>query len=176
MQYIPENYLNDFQFERRIIRIARHEKCNTIGVAKVLDKQRLTPEQYDKKYASKSFIDESLIFGTDTYANNLEQAKDKVIKLYYIISQYLMNTEIAEILHSIYPDTTTKAWNTFIRDRMNTCMYHSPYLPKVYKGFIYILKSPHLKYYKNTRITKPSKFFKTIRINLSEEINILIED
>lgn len=176
MQYIPNNYLNDFKFERRIVKISSHEKCNNIGATKVLDKQRLTPEQYNKKYISKSFIEESLIYGTDTYINNLEQVKDKVIKLYYVISQYLMNIEIAEILHSIYPDTTTRAWNTFIRDRMNTCVYHTSYLPKVYKVFIYILKSPHLKYYKNTHITKPSKFFKTIRINLSEEINILIED
>jgi len=176
MQYIPENYLNPLNFEKRIVKISSHEKCNTIGVAKVLDKKRLEPSQYTKKYYSKSFIDEATVYGTDTYANNLEQAKDKVIKLYYIISQYLTNIEIAEILHSIYSDTTVRAWNTFIRDRMNTCMYHSPYLPKVYKGFIYILKSPHLKYHKNTRITKPNAFFKTVRINLSEEINILIED
>ena len=113
-------------------------------------------------------VDVAYVKSSDTYQYNLDALNSYIMDLYYVVSHYLSDAQIAKILDAIY-EGGTHIWHQWISIDMLMSESFSNKLVKTLKCLQYILTSPHLKFQRNH---KCERWFIEERINLSEVKNV----
>jgi len=113
-------------------------------------------------------VDVAYVKSSDTYQYNLDALNSYIMDLYYVVSHYLSDAEIAKILDILYGGGT-QIWHQWISIDMLMSESFSNKHVKTLKCLQYILSSHHLKFQRNH---KCERWFIEERINLSEVKNV----
>lgn len=167
MNYIPKGYLSKKHFDHLIVPIMGQELSTNIWVMKTTLKGNK-----DKVFPKKGYVDLAYVKNCEVYVNNLEAIKNYISELYFVISHYLNDVEIATIMNAIFP-TSVQSWNVWVADRLlQTETFGEKHLQAI-KVFKYILQSPRLRQKRNYKF---ERWFEEKRINLSETENVFLKE
>lgn len=168
MRYIPQGHLKKPTFEHKWVRISKlpAEMQNVIHVIKNVNSDK---DNFIRGEPRHHEVDLAYVRMSDTYEANLDVFKDYLLDLYYVISPYLTDADMAKILDHLYGGGEQK-WHQWLSLDMLMASSFVPSHVKTLKAFAYILTSPHLKYMRNT---KCERWFKEERINLTEVRNVI---
>lgn len=117
-------------------------------------------------------VDSAYVKSSDVYQYNLDSLHSYIMDLYYVVSHYLTDADIAKVLNAIYGGGT-KIWHQWISLDMLMSESFSNKHVKTLKCFQYILTSPRLKFHRNS---KCERWFEEERINLSEVRNVFLKE
>ena len=166
MNYIPKGHI-------KVPKI-RHEFVTTASLPRNVqqcihvNKHLYKDEVMDELIYRGRKVDCAYVKQTETYQFNLNALHGYIMDLYYVVSHYLSDAQIAKILDAIY-DGGTHIWHQWISIDMLMSESFSNKHVKTLKCLQYILSSHHLKFQRNH---KCERWFIEERINLSEVKNV----
>ena len=170
MNYIPHGHIKVPKIKHQWVTTAslprNVQQC--INVNKHLYKD----EAIDELIYRGKRVDCAYVKQSETYQNNLAALHGYIMDLYYVISHYLTDADIAKVLDAVYGGGT-KIWHQWISLDMLMSESFSNKHVKTLKAYQYILTSPHLKFKRNH---KCERWFEEERINLSEVRNVILKE
>lgn len=170
MKYIPKGHIK--------VPTLRHEWVTTADLPRNVqqcvnvNKHLYKDEVLDARIYRGSRVDCAYVKQTETYQYNLNALHSYIMDLYYVISHYLTDADMAKIIDHLYGGGT-KIWHQWISLDMLMSESFSNKHVKTLKTFQYILTSPHLKFKRNH---KCERWFEEERINLSEVRNVFLKE
>jgi hypothetical protein len=115
-RYVPKGFLRQPVILRQVVTIEDLDwnTRNRVYALKNLDKKKLSPEDFQRKYPSKIKIDLAYVRGSNIYDLNLNSLKNYALGLLFILNQHISNFSISKILEYFHSDMMTqKSWLSF---------------------------------------------------------------
>ena len=168
MNYIPHGHIKVPTIKHEWVTTAslprNVQQCISVNKHLYKDEKRNELIYVGKK------VDLAYVKQSETYQYNLNALHNHIMDLYYVISHYLTDADMAKILDHLYAGGT-KIWHQWVSLDMLMSESFSTKHVKTLKAFQYILTSPHLKFKRNN---KCERWFEEERINLSEVRNVFL--
>ena len=170
MNYIPKGHIKVPTLRHEWVTVA--DLPQNVKNCVWVNRHLYRDETRDKAIYQGSRVDCAYVKQTETYQYNLNALHSYIMDLYYVISHYLTDADMAKIIDHLYGGGT-KIWHQWISLDMLMSESFSNKHVKTLKTFQYILTSPHLKFKRNH---KCERWFEEERINLSEVRNVFLKE
>lgn len=170
MNYIPQGHIKVPTIKHEWVTVG--DLPRNVQQCVNVNKHLYKDEKVDEKIYRGRRVDTAYVKQAETYQYNLNALHSYIMDLYYVISHYLTDADIAKIIDHLYGGGT-RIWHQWISLDMLMSESFSNKHVKTLKAFQYILTSTHLKFKRNP---KCEQWFEEERINLSETRNVFLKE